>query len=222
MRYLLFLFLSCCAVSYQPPPRSVADIARAISGVTVALENTDEEVTFPYCSGVWVAPDRILTAAHCAKDASTPYIVRGEVTGHLKTPSKLHTAGVLVKDDVHDLALLVAIDPPPAHPYARLGVRMPEPGDSLYFTGQDKTLYWTFMAGWLSNITDHVGATEAGKIGPWLQVQAPIAGGMSGSGVFDETGALVGVISFVVAAPGIGFAQSLENIRAFLATASKV
>ncbi len=222
MKYLLFLFLVSCTVAYTPAPHSVADTARAISGVTVALEETDEEgVTYPFCSGVWVTKDYILTAAHCAKDDAIKYIIRSEVTGHLAEPKTLHLAGVAARDVKHDVAVLVAVDTPPPHPVARFGARVPDPGDVLYFTGQDRTLYWTFMVGWMSAYTDHAGATENGKEGPWLQVQAPIAGGMSGSGVFDETGGLVGIISFTTASPGLGFAQALPRLRPVLAEAGK-
>ncbi len=75
MRYLIFLLAlatTCCGSIYRPEPRhdSAAVLVREISAETIALVAVDSDGdTVPYCSGVWVAEDMILTAGHCASAA---------------------------------------------------------------------------------------------------------------------------------------------------------
>ncbi len=162
MRYLVVLFaiLSTCCGSFQRPEarhNSAARLVRELSADTVALVVDDQDGdTVPFCSGVWVADDKILTAGHCAAavvpdgegDAGTPvqYIVQAEVVGQWQNPTTRHEARVLRIDRAHDLALLYAPNSP-SHAVARLADADPRPGDELHFIGQDRGFYWTYMRG---------------------------------------------------------------------------
>ncbi len=230
MRYLWVLVLSlastCCGTLRPPAPvGSAAGLVREISGETIALVAEVDGEYNAYCTGVWVDATHILTVAHCAKalmsegervqDALITYIVQDEVTGESTKPKRFHLVGIVKIDESHDIALLSAIDMPPHHSWAHLAGRVPDPGEELHLVGQDHGFYWTYMHGYMSTVWADMPAT--GKEGPFMQITAPVAGGMSGSGAFDVTGALVGLCSMKVNAPDMALYVHLDTIRAFLA-----
>jgi len=138
---LLFSALAgCCVHSQVRHPEARPTLVDELKSDTVALvHRDDDEDIVPFCTGVWVDKDKILTADHCARapveavvsemmgdsddeDAAEKmvqdledgfkinYIVDKEVTGVWKEPKALHVAKVLKHDKAHDLALMVVED----------------------------------------------------------------------------------------------------------------
>lgn len=73
---LLFTFFLLCSLcgaccTTNTKPLSGPELAKTTDDVTVALVHShplrNEGVIYPYCTGVWVAQDTILTAAHCVQ-----------------------------------------------------------------------------------------------------------------------------------------------------------
>jgi S1-C subfamily serine protease len=221
---IALLVVACFTTCCFSLPRSVVPLVKDISSETVALTIVDQDGdTGPFCSGVWVSAHTILTAGHCTKvealdenntaGTAITYIVQNEVTGHFTTPKASHTAIVVKHDNVHDLALLYTSDPPP-HKYAILADSTPATGEPLHLVGQDRGLYWTYMPGIAGR--EWLNFYNMETQGPFLQVIAPVAGGMSGSGAFDEAGGLVGICSFTMGAPSVAFYIHLKSVRSFL------
>ncbi len=218
----LFALVGCCS----GPPKSAEGpkLVRELSHETVALIMHEDGHVWPFCSGVWVSDHTILTAAHCAeaavveeKDAITAqieYIVQGEVTGRKTEPSMVHMASVLRLDTTHDLALLSA---PGAsqHLIVHLAEQAPEPGESLHMIGHAAGFYWTYAHGAMSGTWEEI--NSPGREGPWYQVTAPLAKGMSGSGAFTDDGNLVGILSSLSpTVPEMSFYVPLATVRRFL------
>jgi S1-C subfamily serine protease len=219
--YLCALFSVCCT-GHQPAAPTHNALVEAISAETVALILRDSDGDIgPFCSGVWVGPETIVTAGHCAAAlADSPvgshvgYIVQNEVTGHFKEPKAFHIAEVVKYDEEHDLALL-SDSHAPKHLNAHLATTEPVTGDGLHFVGQASGYYWTYMRG----TYEHSWATlyQNERKGPWMQVSAPIVRGMSGSGAFDENGLLVGICSATSAnVTDVGFYVHMETVRKFI------
>jgi hypothetical protein len=109
------------------------------SNATVAfVASVYEDSVFPYCTGVWINKDTLLTALHCAKAAAQiqqikdlpdelkpfaklfmkeiedptgtvmMYSTNKEVTGLETAPTAMHRSRVLAIDSKHDLAILKA------------------------------------------------------------------------------------------------------------------
>ena len=225
---LLALTALCCSSRSAPKSAAAVDpvaLVRSISSQTVAIIARDSDGdTTPFCSGIWIARESILTAGHCAKmleeDDSSPvgsmfsYIVQDEVVAQYEDPKRTHRARVVRYDAEHDLALLEALNPP-AHETVRLVNVPPEPGVPLYCVGQDHGFYWTYIPGAMSGVIGELKYLE-GKRGPWLQVTAPVSLGMSGSGSFDSDGRLLGTLSFISSTPNVAFYVHPDTIRAFV------
>jgi S1-C subfamily serine protease len=220
--FLLSVMSTCCT---HQPARAPTELYRDISGETVALIARDNDGdVFPFCTGVWISSDLILTAAHCVSAVLTEgtaplgseinYIVQSEVAGQYKEPKAWHRSVVKKYDEEHDLALLSAPSAP-GHDNIRLAQRAPQPGAALAFVGQAHTYYWTVMRGTYS--TSWAELLTLPRKGPWMQINAPIAQGMSGSGAFDEFGQMVGLCSAVATTtPDTAFYVHLDTIRKFL------
>lgn len=209
------LILGCLGTLPHAARRAMV---KNLADQTVALVRVDDDGdVLPYCTGVWVGHSFILTAAHCVDDqaktaAPVFFITQHEVTGHFTVPSSHHVGVVAKFDEEHDLGLVYVHEDLP-HPSALPG-DPPQPGDPLHFMGQDRGYYWTYFQGTYSGQVKGLYGVDVK--GPFYQVVAPIAPGMSGSGVFDSRGLLVGIVSMNSKAPLIGFAVTLETVCRFL------
>jgi hypothetical protein len=148
------------------------------------------------------------------------YIVKNESTGVYREPTTFHTAEVVKVDHDHDLVMLktVAKDTP-SHHFARLAKSTPHVGDDLHIVGHVSALYWTYFRATVAAYREENFAIATSKKGPWLQVSAPIYFGNSGGGAFNYDGELVGICSYIVRAPNVGFHVHLDTIRSFLGKA---
>ena len=124
-------------------------------------------------------------------------------------------AKVLKLDVAHDIALLGAPGAPP-HDVVHFAPTIPQPGEELHFIGHDRGLYWTYMRGVMARSWSELRGMP-NKLGPWMQVTAPVSGGMSGSGAFDGAGRLVGLCSSIAAqASSVAFYVPRDTLVRFI------
>lgn len=229
---LITLLGACCSSNPAPAlPAPATDRARELTSKTVALVMTDEEsgATRAYCTGVWVGPKTILTAAHCVEQSPLAgflgveerfrYAVREDVfvngsTIEAKYP-ETHGAEVAVRDEDHDLALLTASGPLPAHQIAEIGPN-PEQGAHVHAMGHSKGLWWSYSSG-------DVAAIRFAPLGSdpmtWIQTTAPVSPGNSGGGLFDMDGKLIGICSRSLGSPraqNVNFYVHTDYLRLLL------
>lgn len=189
---LLALGACCCFPSKSPHESDARELERK----TVALVETAGGGARAYCSGVWVAEDKILTAAHCVADLEPgrdwlTYATQSDVfsEGTAERHYVVARGAQLVdRDDLHDLALLHA-EPAPAHEVARVASSV-NVGESVQAEGHSLGMWWSYSRGDVAALRWY----DMGD-GPVLHVQAtaPISPGNSGGGLFNAHGDLVGI-----------------------------
>lgn len=229
---LVALLGACCSSGPKPvSPVPANDRARELTSKTVALVAVDEEegTTRAYCTGVWVGPKTIMTAAHCVEPSPLAaflgveehyrYAVRDDIfvngsAVEAKYPVT-HEADVSVRDEAHDIALLTVAGQTPSHGIASLGPN-PEQGQRVQSMGHSKGLWWSYSSG-------DVAAIRFAPLGSepmlWVQSTASISPGNSGGGLFDEEGRLVGICSRGIAsarAQNLNFFVHTDYLRALL------
>lgn len=223
-----------CGGSLKSTVRSPSSTTAHMGNSTVALVMADEDGDVrPYCTGVWVTEDEILTANHCVEavarhlydvDEETPvdpvgvkihYIVEKEaVLG--EEPTAMHLGHVKAVNEDNDLALIkVELSGVPTHEYADVADELPALGERVLCVGHPRGLYWSYVQGVVSAYRKSMPGMDKG--GPFVQVSAPVWFGNSGGGVFDTSGRLVGIASFITKAPNTAFYIHADNIKKFLA-----
>ena len=97
-------------------------------------------------------------------------------------------------------------------------VRLPSIGASVFAIGNPVGLGWSYANGVISAIR------KQGSL-RMIQTQTPLNPGNSGGGLYDESGALVGINTMTVEkrrAEGIGFAIAIADLVTFLETKAKI
>jgi S1-C subfamily serine protease len=193
---------------YAMMPVKTAKKALAVS-VLLHMKSAKKEGRRSYseCSGTYVAPTLILTAAHCFVGEDQEYVWARGIDDSVGYP--VH---VVRLNGYMDLALLEA---PYAHPYARLGP-MPSQGDGVLNVGSPFNFEFVVSEG----VVGMVGMRIRGYISHYLVTTAMINPGSSGGGAFDNKGRLIGVNTMLVGFlgwSGISLAVSVDDVRVFLA-----
>ncbi len=171
---------------------SCPDKVERLTSAVVKVENVGGR-----CAGVSISPTEVATAAHCADDEAPPPTV------HTYDEQECEVEEVR-KDTETDAALLIVsgceLDP------VRVGEREPRVGDTVIVVGHPLSEPWTFSEGIVS------------KIGDRLVVDAAFNPGVSGGGVFDRRGRLIGIASAIrTPSPfgtwsGIGYAVPISKV----------
>jgi S1-C subfamily serine protease len=158
------------------------------------------------CSGTYIDPTHILTAAHCFNEYQVEYVwARGpnDTAGY-----PVYLVGL---DSTRDLALL---ESPHAHPFAKLGKPIKQ-GNGVFNVGSPMQFEFLFSDG----VVAAVGFRVPGFLAHYVVTTAMINSGSSGGGCFDIDGRLVGVNTMSVGMfgwAGISLAVDVEDVRAFL------
>ncbi len=157
------------------------------------------------CSGTYVAPRVILSAAHCFTD-DPEFIWARDVNQKVGYPVKL-----LVMWKSHDLALLEA---PFDHKYAKLG-KSPRQGDEVLNVGSPFIFEFVVSEGTVAAVHFHIKGFKSA----YLVTTAMINSGSSGGGAFNRKGQLIGVNTMTVGMfgwNGISMAVSVEDVAEML------
>lgn len=212
---LLALFVTCCVGHAKEPaitPQNLEDMTVSlVSNVVVLSLDKDmnlqvKEERMSTCSGVWVSPKLILTANHCVDELNMYDEVN--IESH---DGSMHVAQFVDRASDADLALL-RVDDPFVHPYAAVG-REPLDGDVVQAVGHPHpdrrnnlfSLDWTYERGVVSSRRD-------GE----MQMQMNGYPGMSGGGIFNKDGALVGIMRSGYPMTSISFAVGQPSVQEFL------
>jgi len=195
---------------YAMMPVKTAKKALAVS-VLLHMKSAKKDGGRSYseCSGTYVAPTLILTAAHCFVGMDQEFTWARGIDDSVGYP--VHVVRLWAS---RDLALLEA---PYTHPYARLGP-MPRQGDAVLNVGSPFNFEFVVSEG----VVGMVGMRIRGFTSRYLVTTAMINPGSSGGGAFDSKGRLIGVNTMLVGFlgwSGISLAVSVDDVRVFLAGA---
>lgn len=148
-------------------------------------------------SGVHVGNGYIITAAHVA--------AHGEITVKLDDGTEMPSTTLWI-NEAYDIALL-RVDNFAGVASSRLVCRVPEVNETVIARGNPLAMEWISTRGWIAGKT----LTVRGAWQSVVPMSLPLAGGMSGGGLFDENGDLVGIL---VGAPlqQIGYGASMVGI----------
>jgi S1-C subfamily serine protease len=219
---LLALLSFGCGCGSAPPPeplalpvaQSPAAIVEGIRGATVAIIQGGDI----YCSGVWVGPSEVLTAAHCVAAEGPTYIALYEQIGAEVGSDQVHPVGFQAflsrKDDKQDLALLSVVPILFPHGVAELSPMQPVAMDLVYIVGHTAGLPFSFTPGFVDGVR-HMIVPELQMEGDYLQVWAGVWGGNSGGGLWDPSGRLLGICNFGIRG-SIHHFSAPSAIQAFL------
>jgi hypothetical protein len=126
----------------HPPIREMDLLHQRMQDYTISLikikkDDQGHETSEPYCTGVWIGKDEILTAAHCVVEGNKPwktpvgdailYGVKNDVQPNEGTYS--HPGKVIDFNENNDLVLIqVGLDKMPTHGFVKLADELPAIG----------------------------------------------------------------------------------------------
>ncbi len=200
---VVLAFLAACTVGPLPTAGEVrtpshVDMAASLVSKTVALVGYQNGKVRAYCSGVWVSESLIVTANHCMREGAPgdllDYVGRDDLyesgSDDLRGHVEARSAVIVKLDPDHDLALLLALAPPP-HAVALPSLEAVAPGMHVHSMGHPLGLWFSFSSGDVAAL--RMDSEIVGKPTLMVQTTAPISPGNSGGGLYDEWGMLVGI-----------------------------
>lgn len=202
------------AALYEHHSASVVTVFTA----TVASGQKASDASLGIGSGVQIEADQILTAAHVVDNAQAIEV--------------LFTDGVRIKADVisslkaSDVALLKLRESHPNPQMATLADSDATPiGSEVFIIGAPYGISQTLSVGHLSGRLNR-GLMIGGTPIEFLQTDTAINTGNSGGPMFNTSGEVIGIVSFILTKSGgfdgIGFATSANTARQALLTSSGV
>jgi len=168
------------------------------------------EAHFSGCSGTFIGPYTILTAAHCFETPTTMVWARGpyEAVGY-----PVH---LVAWDKKKDLALL---DVPFKHPYVNIG-SLPKRGDPVLNIGSPMNFEFVPSEG----LIGETNYKATGFTARYLVTTAMCNPGSSGGGAFNAKGELIGVNTMIVGIfgwQGITLTINTDTVNVFLSEVFK-
>ncbi len=198
---LSFLFFACSTVPGPIFPMAIAAPTEPVADLvskTVALVDPESGGRVrPFCSGVWVSGNTIITANHCVDDTAIGELVNYVTNGDVYAPGELadretitpRNSVLYAVDKAHDLALLSALTPP-GHAVARITMEPTRAGQRVTSMGAPLGEMWSYSSGDVAAVRY---LTSHGYKILFIQATTPISGGNSGGGLFNDMGELVGI-----------------------------
>ncbi len=165
-------------------------------------------------SGVVIdAKGRILTAAHVVQDAKAIVVEFSD--------GEEIAARVEASSPGADVALLDLAGPPKNPVAASLGDSDGvEVGDRVFVVGAPLGINYTLTAGFVSGVREDDTIVHGLETARYLQTDAAINPGNSGGPMFNESGEVVGIVSYIISASGghegLGFAVAANTARKLL------
>lgn len=218
--FLASLFLFGCGGFKGPRNNSAYDeifLSDHLTNSTVGLvEESHKRGEYGiYCSGEFLSPNRVLTAAHCVADKEK---IKVSVPAQLDRESLYFLSYRIYKlekiDVDRDLALLKFADkekPQVKHSFLNLARKAPKKGEVVYALGNPVGFNFTFSKGYVSHPKRQFNGTNI------IQSTVYIYYGSSGGPLVNKNGDLVGVTSMKVAGTdGINMFIHLSEIKSFL------
>ena len=248
---------SCCVFSRASDPslqrRAFIDrLEQETTALVHVVDDNGKEVSpgteggkmVPYCTGVWINADTMLSAEHCVDDIGRPPEV--EVTSRLQklldelmgkvippatwTPvnqpvmyatidemgaDEHHDARVVAVDMKDDIVLIKAIKPG-KHPWAPLAAGDIHVGDPLHLVGQTAGMWWCYFHGYVAAHRHDFVDTRKNVV-DMLQMSAPVFFGDSGGPAFNEDGAIVGIADQIrLSVPEAAWYVHRDAVRSFM------
>ena len=163
----------------------------------------------------------IVTNLHVVGDESTVAVVfKPAVEGAEIKEADIHRAKVVRRDQVADLALIQAADPPANVTVIRLGAMdQISIGSDVHAIGHPTGEAWSYTKGIVSQVRRNYAWETNGLKHKALviQTQTPINPGNSGGPLLTDEGTLIGVNSFKATdSEGLNFAVSVDDVRGLL------
>lgn len=187
--YLIKLFTGAvCALATLAAGELRAETDHKMSLSVVQVRAFPGEGRVMFGSGVAVSPNRVATNCHVTRNARKIMVSKGP---------QWYSAVAQQADTHRDLCLLTIPDMP--FPVAEMGsATQLTVGQPLYFYGYPRAIGITFSEGQVQALHPY----EDGQI---IETSADFTLGGSGGGVFDRTGKLVGLATFLTAGHSGGY-----------------
>jgi S1-C subfamily serine protease len=225
--------IGCCVhkhgttINIHPEGTELAALIQHYNNSSVSLVTKPflSEYYKTYCGGVWISEFNILTAKHCIENYDKTITIGKEIL--FRTYSEFtnevphendkipHKAVIISYDKDSDMAVISSAEDLSHNITKITKVKIPD-GTHVLIIGHTDGLQYTCMPGMISHTrrwtNENLGVDDV-KV---LHITAPMWFGNSGGGVFDYSGNLLGISSFIRTRSRAAFAVHRDVIIKYL------